>query len=103
MSEPQIVRLSTGEEIVAKVTENEDSYTLKSPAILIPAGRDQLAFGQWLPYSDISDGLTISKQYVIFIVEPMTELANQYSTMFGSGLVVPEKGPIGGAPLKLST
>ena len=103
MSETQIVSLSTGAEMVAKVTENEDSYTLKSPAILIPAGRDQLAFGQWLPYSDISDGLTISKQYVIFIVEPMTELANQYSTMFGSGLVVPEKGPIGGAPLKLST
>ena len=103
MSETQIVRLSTGEEIVAKVTENEDSYTLKSPAILIPAGRDQLAFGQWLPYADIEDGIEINKKYVVFVVEPMTELANQYSTMFGSGLVVPEKGPIGGAPLKLST
>ena len=38
MSKVQIVRLSTGEEIVAKVTESDDSYTLKTPAILIPAG-----------------------------------------------------------------
>ena len=103
MSEIKIVRLTTGEELIAKVKETDDTVTVKNPAILIPTGKDQLAFGQWLPYSDISDGLTISKQYVIFIVEPMTELANQYSTMFGSGLVVPEKGPIGGAPLKLST
>ena len=62
MSETQIVRLSTGEEIVAKVTENEDSYTLKSPAILIPAGRDQLAFGQWLPYADIENGIEIKNK-----------------------------------------
>ena len=103
MSKVEIVRLSTGEEIVAKVTENEDSYTLKSPAILIPAGRDQLAFGQWLPYADIADGIEINKKYVVFVVEPMTELANQYSSSFGSGIVVPEKGPIAGAPLKLST
>ena len=103
MSEVRIVRLSTGEEIVAKVTENDDSYTLKTPAILIPAGRDQLAFGQWLPYADIEDGIEINKKYVVFIVEPMTELANQYSSSFGSGIVVPEKGPISGAPLKLST
>tara|TARA_R110000824_G_scaffold54673_1_gene150950 strand:- start:165 stop:476 length:312 start_codon:yes stop_codon:yes gene_type:complete len=103
MSETQIVRLSTGEEIVAKVTENEDSYTLKRPAILIPAGRDQLAFGQWLPYADIENGIEISKKYVVFIIPPMTELANQYSSSFGSGIVVPEKGPIAGASLKLST
>jgi len=103
MSETQIVRLSTGEEIVAKVTENDDSYTLKNPAILIPAGRDQLAFGQWLPYADIENGIEINKKYVVFVIPPMTELVNQYSSSFGSGIVVPEKGPISGAGLKLTT
>ena len=103
MSETKIVRLSTGEELVAKVTENEDSYTLKKPAILIPAGRDQLAFGQWLPYGDIANGIEINKKYVVFIINPMSELANQYSESFGSGIVVPDKGPISGAGLKLTT
>jgi len=103
MSEVKIVRLTTGEELIAKVKETDDSVTVRKPAILIPTGKDQLAFGQWLPYSNIPDGLTISKQYVIFIVEPIKELANQYSEMFGSGIVVPDKGPISGAGLKLST
>mgnify|MGYP003662144696 CR=1 FL=1 len=103
MNDIKIVRLTTGEELVAKVTESEDSVLIKNPAILIPAGKDQLAFGQWLPYGEISDGITISKQYVIFIVKPMKELANQYSTSFGSGIVVPDAGPISGASLKLTT
>ena len=103
MSDTKIVRLSTGEELVAKVTENEDSYNLKSPAILIPAGRDQLAFGQWLPYGDIKDGIEINKKYVVFVINPMVELANQYSSSFGSGIVVPEQGQISGAALKLTT
>jgi len=103
MSDTKIVRLSTGEELVAKVTENDDSYTITSPAILIPAGRDQLAFGQWLPYADIENGIDINKKYVVFVVDPMTELLNQYSSSFGSGIVVPDKGAVSGAPLKLST
>ena len=103
MSDTKIVRLTTGEELIAKVTETEDSVSLKTPAILIPAGKDSLAFGQWLPYGDISDGITIDKKYVIFIIEPITELANQYSSSFGSGILVPDKGPISGAPLKLTT
>jgi len=102
MSDVKIVRLTTGEELITKVVENEDTVTIKNPAILIPAGKEQLAFGQWLPYADISGGITISKKYVIFIVEPQVELTNQYSTSFGSGLVVPEKGPVTGAGFKLT-
>ena len=99
MSEIKIVRLTTGEELIAKTTETEDSYTVKNPAILIPAGKDQLAFGAWLPYGDISDGVTINKKYVIFVIDPIRELMNQYNTSFGSGLVVPGADQISGAPI----
>tara|TARA_Y100000004_G_scaffold183782_1_gene232009 strand:- start:231 stop:542 length:312 start_codon:yes stop_codon:yes gene_type:complete len=103
MSEIKIVRLTTGEELVAKVTDNGDDITLKNPTILIPAGKDQLAFGQWLPYAEISDGITINKKYIVFITDPVAELMNQYNSSFGSGIVVPEKGPVSGPGLKLST
>tara|TARA_R110000824_G_scaffold165537_1_gene342135 strand:- start:1011 stop:1334 length:324 start_codon:yes stop_codon:yes gene_type:complete len=107
MSDVKLIRLTTGEELVAKITEQTpDTYLIKNPAILIPAGRDQLAFGQWLPYANIKDGLEIKKKSVVFITEPMEELYNQYSTSFGSGIVVPGKGPIVGSPppaLKLTT
>ena len=106
MSDVKLIRLTTGEELVAKITEQTpDTYLIKNPAILIPAGRDQLAFGQWLPYADIKDGLEIKKKSVVFITEPMEELYNQYSTSFGSGIVVPSGGPVvGSSPsLKLTT
>ena len=90
MSKVKIVRLTSGEELIAKVKETDTHITLKKPAILIPAGKDQLAFGQWLPYADIKDGIEISKEYVIFVVTPMNEMEQQYEQAFGSGLIVPK-------------
>ena len=102
MSEVKIVRLTSGEELICKVTETESDITIKNPAILIPTGEGQLAFGQWLPYADITKGLTVDKKYIIFMVAPATELSNQYSASFGSGLVVPKKEPVAGAGLSLT-
>jgi len=103
MSEVKIVRLTSGEELIAKVEETDTNVTLKKPAILIPAGKDQLAFGQWLPYANIKNGIEISKDYVVFVIDPMNELVAQYEESFGSGLVVPKaKDIISGAPLKLT-
>jgi hypothetical protein len=90
MSEVKIVRLTSGEELIAKTEETKTTITLKKPAVLIPAGKDQLAFGQWLPYADIKDGIEISKDYVVFVVAPMDEMAQQYDQAFGSGLIVPK-------------
>ena len=104
MSEIKIVRLTSGEELIAKVEQVDNiSYILKKPAILIPTGKDQLAFGQWLPYADIKDGIEILSEYVVFVVNPMKEMAAQYEETFGSGLVVPSKaGVVNGAGLKLA-
>ena len=104
MSEVKIVRLTSGEELIAKVEQVDDiSYILKKPAILIPTGKDQLAFGQWLPYADIKDGVEILSTYVVFVVDPMEEMTAQYEEAFGSGLVTPTKGGIvSGAGLKLT-
>ena len=107
MSKVKIIRLTSGEELIAQVSttgEGGTHVTIKKPAILIPAGKDQLAFGQWLPYADISDGVEVSKDFVVFITEPMDELIAQYDEVFGSGLVVPGGGKVvSGAGLKLTT
>ena len=48
--ETQIVRLSSGEEIICKseIVENEGTefVKIKNPAILVPVGDGQLAFAQ---------------------------------------------------------
>lgn len=107
MSEIKIVRLTSGEELIAKVDITDEGgthVTLGKPAILIPTGKDQLAFGQWLLYADISNGIEISKDYVVFMVDPMEEMISQYEQSFGSGLIVPKAGKVvSGADLKLTT
>ena len=74
-------------------------------AILVPAGAGQLGLAQWLPYAKIKDGVVISKQDIMYVIEGTDEVTNQYNTAFGSGIVIPTGGPMGGGapPLKLTT
>ena len=94
--EVKIVRLSTGEEVVAKVSFEDGVYTLKSPAILVPTGEGKIAMAPWCFYSDEPNGIDVRDNFVVFVARPETELYNQYNTNFGSGLVVPEKPQVSG-------
>ena len=100
MSEIKIVRLTSGEELIARVEQIDDlSYILKKPAIIIPVAKEQLGFGQWLPYANIKDGIEIPSEFIVFVVDPMDEMIEQYEASFGSGLVIPKAGSVQGAPL----
>ena len=62
----------------------------------------------WLGYGDVADGIEIKESFVAFTFKPSAQLRNEYSSAFGSGLVVPENdvigGPQGSEPsLKLTT
>ena len=105
MSEIKIVRLQTGEEIIAKYTENKDTVTLKKMAIIIPAGQGRIGLSPFLPYCDIpDDGMEFNKKHVMFIANPVSEFVSEYNAAFGSGLVVPDSGIVGAVPdLKLTT
>ena len=48
----RIVRLSSGEEILCDLLVTGDSYLLKEPAIIIPAGDGNIGLAHWLPYAD---------------------------------------------------
>jgi len=62
---------------------------MKKPAIIIPAGQEQIGLMGWLPYTKAGQGIEIQLTSVLFIVEPLEEMAQQYEQSFGSGLVVP--------------
>ena len=87
----QIVRLNSGEEVLADVEEKENSVLIKKPALILPTGQGSIGLMPWMPYSDTEDGIEIKTSFVAFIVKPHDELMNEYSTAFGSGLVVPPK------------
>jgi len=104
MSEVKILRLTSGEELIGKVTQSEEyAYNIKKPYILIPMGQGQIGFAPYMPYTKAEDGIEIPHIHVMFALQPMIEMENQYTSAI-SGLVTAPAGmgKILGAGLKLS-
>lgn len=83
MSNIKIVRLTTGEELICDAKVNStDQVILKDVAILIPTQQNQLGLAPFMAYSDAKDGFHTTMASIMFIVEPVSELKNQYQQMF---------------------
>ena len=96
MMNVKLLRLKSGEDVIADVTlvDTEDTIKLENPAILMPmgdpkGGHMQMGFGPWAPFSDQTE-FEIPRDWLVFISTPGKDLLNQYNTMFGSGIVVPD-------------
>ena len=48
-----------------------------------------MAIVPWMPTVKQANGITVPADAVLFSADPITELLNEYSQAFGSGLVVP--------------
>ena len=90
MSDVQIVRLSTGEEVVAKVVYDKGFYTLTDGILLVPAGEGKIGMVPFVPYAK-RDPVTIGEQHVMFVVEPADELKRQVIEAT-TGIAMPESG-----------
>ena len=92
----KLLRLKSGEDVIADVTlvDTEDTIKITNPAILMPMGdtrgnQVQMGFGPWAPFSD-DKKFEIPRDWLVYISTPNQDLLNQYNTMFGSGIVVPD-------------
>ena len=89
----KIVRLSTGEELICTVKYNgledddlnyEDSLLqLEDVAILIPTQQNSLGLAPFMQYSDAHERVGIMGKDVMFVVNPVDDLKQQYQNMFG--------------------
>jgi len=84
----KIVRIVSGEELIGDW--NEKTNTITSPVVMIPVAKDQLGFQPWIPYSE-DEAMTFKEQHIVIVVTPDTKLQNEYSRVYGSGLLVPEE------------
>ena len=86
------LRLTTGEELIAELTENDTSYTLKTPAniFMVPNGKGGIGLNllPLFPYAD-SREFTFPKTAVVIVFTPSREMLNEYNRLFGSGIVIP--------------
>lgn len=86
----KLIRLMSGEEILAKVIEETltGGIVLKQPLIILPAGQGRLALVPWLPYGE-TENMTLPDKVIAFTIEPQKELLNEYNSAT-SGLVIPD-------------
>ena len=93
MSDVKILRLITGEDVIAKVEENDQGLSLNKPFVIIPHQQGpgkpvQLMMTLYSPYSK-SDSVTIKNDKVISMVEPKEEILSSYQQNTSSIVTAP--------------
>jgi len=95
MSDVKILRLSTGEDVIAKVSQNleTNTITLKQPFVIIPHQQGpgkpvQLMMTLYSPYSK-NDTVDLKDINIISIVEPKDEILSSYQQNTSSILTTP--------------
>ncbi len=97
MSDVKVVRLSTGEDVVAKVDEGADKITLNKPFVIIPQqmgpGKPvQLMMSLYNAFGK-GDSVEVAKDKVVFMTETKDEIKNSYEQNT-SKILTPNKGLI---------
>ena len=102
MQDVKILRLVTGEDVIAKVGENDQGVSLNKPFVIIPQqtgpGKPvQLMMSLYSPYGK-GDTVTMSKDKIVFSVEPKEEILKSYqqntsSIIQAPGLMTENKVP----------
>tara|TARA_Y100000004_G_scaffold196370_1_gene266135 strand:- start:1977 stop:2333 length:357 start_codon:yes stop_codon:yes gene_type:complete len=100
MSNIRIIKLTSGEDIIGDVTEEEVEgnvmIVISKPAVIMmmpkPDGNED-EFGVGLaPYAPFAKGYKVPlfANHVVSLYEPEVQLLNAYNARFGSGLVQPD-------------
>ena len=96
MSEVQLVRLVSGEEVLAKIESVDGGVKLTKPYLIIPTQGRGIALMPWCPYSTIQDeGVVVPNDKIMFVAKPHVDLAKEYTTMV-TGIEIPTAGDVAG-------
>ena len=92
----KLIRLTSGEEIVGDVVENEDgTITLSNGFNLLPGGEGKIQFIPFMAYTEAHSGITLKPEHVLFTVAPVAQLVEQITKIkrsMDSGIITPETG-----------
>ncbi len=96
MDEISIIRLVSGEEIIAALSISNGFLNLKKPAVVIiqtePNGKSSIGLVDYLMLAEKKE-IFISSKDVLCTYTPNANIKNAYNSMFGSDLVV--ANPVG--------
>ena len=88
----KLIRVITGEEIIAEVlSETDDTITIQNGLVVIPDPQG-VGFAPWATVIDKDNPeVTMSKRHVVYVAALQEDVAKKYNEMFGSKLITPDK------------
>ena len=92
MKDVKLIRLITGEEIIAEVLDWQNGVmTIQNALVVIPQ-QGQVGFAPWATVinPDMPE-IGLDMKHVIYSVEVAEPVVKQYNEIFGSNIVLPEK------------
>lgn len=97
MQKVKLLRLSTGEDVIAKVGENDQGVSLKNPFVIIPQQKApgqpiQLMMSLYNAFGK-SNTITVAKDKIVFITDPKDEILKSYENNT-STIIAPKPGLI---------
>lgn len=87
-----MLKMITGEMVVAETTTNNEVAILKNPMALIPTPHGDIGMTSWLMLSDDNE-VTIDRDHIISISNPIDDIVNGYKQKFG-GIIMPSHSPL---------
>lgn len=90
MIDVKLLRIVTGEEVVAEVlSETDDTITVQNGLVVLPTSTG-VGFAPWATViSKDEPEITVKKNHVVYVAAVQEDVANKYNEMFGSKLVTP--------------
>jgi|TARA_B100000900_G_C20182842_1_gene554639 membrane-anchored protein YejM (alkaline phosphatase superfamily) len=86
----KLIRIVTGEEIIAEVLEETASYIKIQNALVVIPSAQNVGFAPWATVISKEDPeIEIQKNHIVYVVEIQEDVANKYNEMFGSKLQLP--------------
>ena len=92
MIDVKLIRIVTGEEIIAEVlSETDDTITVQNGLVVLPSAQG-VGFAPWATViSKDEPEITMSKKHIVYVVETQEDVSKKYNEMFGSKLITPDK------------
>jgi len=75
----KVIKTVAGEEIISDLTERDEYYVLNEP-MLVAVNDGRLVFIPYMQYTDAAKSLTLLKQHVILVVNPVDSLIDDYES-----------------------
>ena len=87
----KLVRFKSGEDVLCDLlNETDTSIEIDNPIVAVPQAQGQLGFAPWSPLAKEKESFTVSRDYIVYIVNANPSIAEQYEGLFAT-VITPQK------------